>query len=453
MGTPPAQGALRKLSSETGVTLVETLISAVILVIVVGAVLTTIDASGRTTTVNKNRSVAATLAEQDQERLRAMSPTQLSTYAEAPKPTVVGGVTYTVESKSEWVYDAGGAPQSCENSTGQADYLRISSTVTSSVVGTRVKPVTMRSLVSPRVESFPENSGTLTVKVTDELGQPVVGMPVTIAPAAMVPQSTNAFGCAVFSHIPIGDYTATLNQPGWVNEQRQVRYDVDTDVVLNQTTNVGMTYAKAVSVTANFKTGTAPGTSNSSAHAVTVSNAKSGDIVLNAPTGTAAPTLVVGSLFPYPDGYTANAGRCDLNDPAHTSYQPANAAYVATKPGFTSVTPGLNSDVDVFQPRVNLKVIDSANAALADANVVFASTASGCGSTSGSAKFVRTTDSTGFVPDRGLPFGKYTVCVDKKIGTTNRYESVSGVIDNTAPTGATLSDVKLTSSDNSGLCP
>ena len=343
----------------------------------------------------------------------------------------------------------------CENATGQANYLRISLTVTSSVVGTRVKPVVMRSIVSPRVESFPENTGTLTVKVTDQLGQPVQNLPVTITPAATVPRTTNQFGCAVSSHIPTGAYTATLDSLGWVNEQREQEYDMSANVQLEKTTNIGMTYAQAASVRATIKTGTAPGTVASKAHAVTVSNAKSGDIAsLAAPTNPDG-TVVVGPLFPYPDGYTAYAGRCTLNDPTDPGYQPANAAYVATNPGFTDVTPGLMSDVDAFQPSVNLKVQDSGGAVVSGARVVFTqdtgTAPAVCGSTSNSARFVRTTGADGFLTDRGMPFGKYTVCVDKVIGTS-RYRREPIAVNNTSPAGVTPSTVSLPSTSTTVAC-
>jgi Tfp pilus assembly protein PilV len=453
----PAQGVRSRLSAEHGVTLIETLISAVILIIVIGAVLTTIDASGRTTTVNKNRSVAAALAEQDQERMRAMSPTALDGHTRSENVDV-DGVTYKVDSRSEWIVDASGTTQSCENATGQANYLRISSTVTSSVVGTRVKPVTVRSLVSPRVDSFPENTGTLTVKVTNHLGEPVVGMPVTITPAATGQRNTNEFGCAVFSHIPVGAYTATLDQYGWVNEQRQKHYDTSANVLLNKTTNVAMTYAPEAYIVANFKTGSpAPGTNNSNAHAVTVSNAKSGDLVFNAPGTAAVSSLRAGPLFPYPDGYTAYSGRCALNDPSDASYSPANDAYVATSPGLTNVTPGgPDNVVNVHQPRVNLKVLNSSSAPQVDARVVFTAVESAstkvCGSTAPTAKFERRTDATGFLPDPGLPFGTYSVCVDKWVSGTSYKRSSTFTINNKLPDGdPTLTTVTLPSG-NSGGC-
>ena len=161
MRFPRAQGVTRaravplrpELSAEHGVTLIETLISAAILVVVLVAVLTSLDAASHTTAINRSRSVAATLAEQELERLRALPATTLATYASATRTATVGKTAYVIASDAEWVHDASGTAASCNSDGKQADYIRITSSVTSNVVGTRVKPVRMTSLVAPRVGS------------------------------------------------------------------------------------------------------------------------------------------------------------------------------------------------------------------------------------------------------------------------------------------------------------
>ena len=141
MGTPPAQGALRTLKSEAGVTLIEMVISATILVIIALAVMATLDTASSSTAANRGRTVASALAEQDQERMRGMSAVELSNYHPDPGHDNVGRVEYTVESRSEWVRDSTGGAETCTANTKQADYMRITSTVTSNVVGKRIKPV------------------------------------------------------------------------------------------------------------------------------------------------------------------------------------------------------------------------------------------------------------------------------------------------------------------------
>ena len=245
-----------RLSDQRGVTLVETLISAVILAIVVGAVLSTIDASGRTAAVNKNRSVAATLAEQDQERMRAMTPTALSghTFAQDVRPEGPSGPVYHVDSKAEWVFDASGATESCNNDSGTANYIRISSHGDVQGGGHRVQPIVMRSIVAPRVDSFADSTGTLTVKVTDQLAPAGAEHAGLHQPGGQRAEGHQRVRLRRFSHIPTGAYTATIERAGWVNELRQQRYDKSTTVNKNQTTSLSLVYAPAAAVQVRFTT-------------------------------------------------------------------------------------------------------------------------------------------------------------------------------------------------------
>ena len=69
---------MAKLSSERGSFLVEVMVGAVVLAIASTAILTGIDGSQDTGRRNKDRSLAATLAQQDIERLRSLPITSIS---------------------------------------------------------------------------------------------------------------------------------------------------------------------------------------------------------------------------------------------------------------------------------------------------------------------------------------------------------------------------------------
>jgi Tfp pilus assembly protein PilV len=114
MGSHPAPRAprislrrlCRRLAREDGVTLVETVIAAAILVMIVGAVLATLDASSSATTTNRVRTVASALAEQDQENLRAMRTQDLANLVGSPRTAMTPDKRYTTVSTVEWVRDA-----------------------------------------------------------------------------------------------------------------------------------------------------------------------------------------------------------------------------------------------------------------------------------------------------------------------------------------------------------
>ena len=140
---------------------------------IVLGVLAGIDGAAGSSGREKARSVAGTLAEQDQERMRGMRAVDLSNYA-YNRDVTVGTATYNVDSESDWIRDNTGGTVSCTNSSAQADYLRIRTTVTSSTVGKRTAPVQIDSLVAPPVGAVGTNQGTLAVQVND---RDAVGVP------------------------------------------------------------------------------------------------------------------------------------------------------------------------------------------------------------------------------------------------------------------------------------
>ena len=138
----------RNPRSEAGFALIEVIVAAAVLAIVALAVLSGIDGATGASTREKARAVAANLAEQDQERLRSM-PVELLKNPPQTGDTVVNGVTYNVKSEAKFITDDLGGEPVCGSNSTQVQYLHIVTTVTSAVVGKRIPPVTVDSLVSP----------------------------------------------------------------------------------------------------------------------------------------------------------------------------------------------------------------------------------------------------------------------------------------------------------------
>ena len=122
--------ARHSVASQEGFALMEVIVSAAVLVIVVLGVLAGLDAATSTAGANKARTVAATLAEKDQERLRGMRIPDIDKMNLQPYDVKVGPVTYHVDSKAVWVVDASGQELGCTLNKAQASYMRITSTVT-----------------------------------------------------------------------------------------------------------------------------------------------------------------------------------------------------------------------------------------------------------------------------------------------------------------------------------
>jgi len=413
-GVPHAQAVpfRPELSAEHGVTLIETLIAAAILVAVLIGVLASLDAASHTAATNRGRTVAASLAEQDIERLRGLPTATLASYPTTPVKTIVDGTEYTVTSKAEWSHDASGTMASCDSDGKQADYIRLTSTVTSNVLGTRVKPVELTSIVAPRVGSFGANQGTLAVQVKNESAAPVAGLPVTITGPSTYVDDTNELGCAVFGHIPAGAYNVQLSRSGWVDRAGNETVNTPSTVAAGSKATVSLEYAQAAAVTVSFDTEVRGSKGGATSPALTAANTglPTGTRVFKPKVpGTAAGTIVADKLFPFPDGYTFFSGGCATSAP--DKFVPA---YFSSFPGFVKIGAGGSASVTVREPSLNLRVTRGPNensaAPLKEGYVVITSAEPGCAD-----RYVfNGLNPNGTLPEPALPFGKYVVCADDR---------------------------------------
>ena len=114
------------LASQDGFALMEVIVSSAVLILVVLGVLAGFDAITGTAGANKARTVAATLAEKDQERLRGM-PIESIAAMNVAYDVDVAGVTYHVVPSAVWVLDGSDEEVGCGASAedGLGSYVRL----------------------------------------------------------------------------------------------------------------------------------------------------------------------------------------------------------------------------------------------------------------------------------------------------------------------------------------
>jgi Tfp pilus assembly protein PilV len=413
-------GAVRQ---EAGFGLVEVLVSSLLLAVLAIGLLAQIDGPAALSGANKARSTAAALAQQDQERLRALKSTTLSNY-DATRAATLGRVTYTVKSKGVWVSDAS-STESCTSNDAQAHYLKITSTVTWPSIGAG-KPVKAVSLVAPSA-SLAANTGNLAVQLTTPAGAPIADLPVTVAPGA-VTVATNSAGCAFFPLLAIGAYQATFGGGGLVDPSGASSVSLNGSVVSGATTTLSDSLGQAAqaSVTFDTKVGAAAAVP---AQSTTVTIVNSGMPAPGSRTSTFASLQTAISLtnvYPFTSGYGAYAGTCSAANP--TQY---NSSYYTQNPTrYLNVTPGGSGSVTVREPALNVTVKRSGSA-YANAHAVVTATGSGCTN-----RVVMSSSSSGVLvmgaapyQAPAMPFGTYSVCADD--GTRQASVTVS----NTDPSG------------------
>ena len=193
-------------NSESGFALIEVIVSAAVLAIMAMAVLSGIDAASNSSAREKARAVAASLAEQDQERMRAMSVETLrrvkrdAARRAGRRCQLHGQVRGEVGHRRP-----GGTPSAVIRASNKVEYLHISTTVTSKIVGKERQGdqdrLTRRA--ERRLEQRPTAS--LGVKVVDRNGVGVTGVnvsPKMVSPAfAPTSSATDASGCAIFRQV------------------------------------------------------------------------------------------------------------------------------------------------------------------------------------------------------------------------------------------------------------
>jgi Tfp pilus assembly protein PilV len=472
-------------AGDAGFALVEAVISAVVLAVVALAVLSGIEGSIHSASRERSRSVSSTLAEQDQERMRAMSASDLADMTSLTRVVPVKNIKYTVTSTSEWIRDDTGGTVSCTNNSKQVDYLRISTTVKTNLVGKQIQPVVMSSLVAPPVGKA---NGTLAVQVNDRnsVGIPGLDVVATADSGGSFTETTNDLGCAIFTKIPVDSYTITLNRAGWVDTFGRNPGTAGAQVVNNTIQVVTMKFDRAAnvnwSVTTNDPWSATPTAALASSPTPVVSNTGTGAVqagsvsAVDGEEPTAQRTWTTNpatSLFPFLSKYSMWTGSCSQSNPAtwDSDYFDTFPGSIATQPATTStLSPAMQ------QPALKGKLQDSSGAALAStlSSMVFATVRpdpndpTPCSetyrlansATSGQISSYRTgTGATTYQP-AALPFGTYDVCAEyRSSGGTDRWAVLTGVdLTTMTSSGATTQQtIKMSSTTNPGTtavpCP
>jgi Tfp pilus assembly protein PilV len=397
--------ALRR--GDAGFALIEVVVSAALVMVIAAAVLGGVDVPSVLAGENQAGSQAASLAQQDQERMRAMPVAQLVNYSPPPRTVELDGREYTVESRVTWVTDSGSTVTCASTDTTSGDYLRLSSTVDGPG---QKRPVTIDSLLTPPNGSDASKKGNLAVHITDQVGDPVPNIDVSIPGKA---GATDENGCVFFGLLNTGQYQVTISEAGYVDKggnQTVVRTET---VSVGNTTVAEQSYARAASIRVDVQAnvyGTVKAStirsSTPTTNGVTLSNSQmppSGTKMFT-PAVAGATFLTAQSLYPFTDGYTAYSGRCSTANPV-----PIMGPFSATPP------PGGSATVVVRQAALNMSVTIPSNfPPVQTPEVTLDNKVSGC------PDFANVSlTAAGTLTDSGFPGGTYDVCVDGRVANGN----------------------------------
>jgi len=410
----PAQNTAR----EEGFVLIEILVSTMVLIIASAGVMVLLQTTTHSQAELRHNSEAYALAQEDQARLASMRLSTLNRLDQT-RTVTLNKTPFSVRSRGVFINDNTSKP-TCGEGTSSADYVEITSSVSWPGMdpGEKAKIV---SILSPSNGSLDPNNGTIAFSVVTQNQAPVPNVYVTGGSGAFAGY-TDASGCAVFSDLPAGNYTATLSgeAAGVVNHDGESTMQEKVPVAGGDTQTVTFEFDRPGTIPVKFKyrEGTSSTYKESSAASVVAFNSgmKAAKVFWTAD-GSAQSAVEAKPLFPFSSTYFIYAGSCSSNnpDPKGEGKNPSAVANVAAPAGGIALAPQIQ--LPAYDPTV-WSGPNSSNkgSALANADVWVRDTT--CTNKSGQLVTRRyTTNSLGKLPDLGLPWGTYTVCADTEPGS------------------------------------
>lgn len=443
---PPAAG-------QSGAVLIEVIISAVVLVTALLGLFKVLDVQTSASANGRAASLAANLAEEDQERLRSFRTADLAGRDETRTRTV-DGRDYTVKSTGAFVRDNPTGTQSCTAAGAQDDYLRITSEVTAPQSGDpKTAPVRVSSIVALPVSRFAPGQGRLSVAVTGGAGQVIKGVTVSIAGPVNQSAQTNTLGCAVFDSVPEGDYTYTVSASGFVDPKGNAEASDKVTVSEGKIAQAAAAYDRAGTVNVSFDTKQFRSSPQpDSSRRLSAANSEiPGAGVMVTPDPTANPsasfrsTITADNLYPFTSPYTFYGGSCPSANPA--TY---DSGYFGSNPGSVVVGPGSSISMTVRVPA--LRVYVTTQAANTRVRIRARSTDPLCTEVF---DWTVTTNSYStpfaYPAQPGVPFGTYNVCAYSLESDGGRATTKTNV-DVTDPNGSNIFGLQIENGNGSG-CP
>jgi Tfp pilus assembly protein PilV len=389
---------LARSASEDGFMLLEVVISALLVGLIAVGTFSAFDAAGKSTAASRAHAQATVIAQQDEERLRGLTTTQLAQLGSVEtaraengdcleqvagawhywskgstslceNPTGLSGTAYsatvfTVTSSASYVAAEKGAEKAaftCEKTGGTASYLQTTSSVSWTSLGTR-PPVSQSGILTV------PTSGVLLVKVLNQNNEAVAGATVTVTGTGVnTTQTTPAAGCVIFGGLPAESVEVDAYKSPRVDKQGKspppaVPTTISTTSIAEKTFFLG----EPGEIIATFESnGVTAGVTSDTVYALQTEMASPKGYVGGTAGSYASNATLTGiegkGIFPFvkvgkpsePAPYTVFAGDCEANNPA-TVTEKGEKIKDRTAP----VNPNESAPVKVEVPPVNLTVYE-----------------------------------------------------------------------------------------------
>jgi type II secretory pathway pseudopilin PulG len=199
---------------DAGLTITEVVVAMVVFFVLLAASLPVLLSATAATRDGVQRSAAADLLTRQIEAARGTDALSIPD-GRVVTTQLVGGTTYTITQDANYV-STGASDTVCASSSNNLAYKLVTVKVSWPGMPASTKPVradTLRAL-GVGTDGLDATRGTLALSLMGASGAPTEDVPVTLTPGNLT-RTTGADGCAVFTSLPPGTYTATASTPGY----------------------------------------------------------------------------------------------------------------------------------------------------------------------------------------------------------------------------------------------
>jgi type II secretory pathway pseudopilin PulG len=457
--------AWRTLGEESGLSLIEVTISALLVGVIAVGVLTGFETAASTANDNRLHDEANLLASESQEELRTDPSSVLTRLVSSPRSykRTVGKEGFTVVQETKFnkqPNDAGcGSTAGTKSSDEPSETYEIRSRVTWTL--NKRAEIEQSSIITP-----PEGSG-LDVEVSNGgIGKEMIPVAGATVEADGITTTTSREGCAIYTGISVTTVSVTASKVGYMTPSGASQFKQESVTIApNIITRVPVTLGQAGAITASFSYG-GKAIEGDTFVAENSEMKTSTNYVLAGTNGSYSASVASGyELFPFASSksWQVYAGDCPADNPASVSGG-------KLKPTEVAVLGGQAVPATVHMAYVKLEVYTgtSSKQETLDNTTEYPVkiTNSGCSKSIPSNKTAtnviseQKTAKTGVLQHPYQPFGSYTLCLysstEKKIYSTtyeNTAEAEKAIkIDLKGTTGSAGTNITVTSNESSNKC-
>jgi hypothetical protein len=297
---------------------------------------------------SRARQVAANLAAEEIDLARDTE--DLFALLDADRDVTLNGDVFHVHRATQWVSDPG-LEFSCGAGGGALRYKRVNVTVTWDNMRPSTDPVRSDTVIDPNERINDPTKGTILVSVLNAVGTGVAGVTVTTSPSVGATiQPTDAQGCTYILKANPDTYTVTVSASGYRDGNQNATSSVTVGVTAGASSSAGFLYDRAATFTSHLATNFVPGPGVTVRFPTDLKTTfwNTYGIYNQTPAGGSGTATQTFALHPYPSGYQAYAGTCDMAEPGYWEAVPvAGGTLQGVRGSAVAGPPGGSASIDV----------------------------------------------------------------------------------------------------------